>query len=167
MLRHIASRQYNFHYVTWMSRRPSRTSRRLPGRPPSARQPPSGLDRHPHREFNSRALVQFSLIPGCWGPGLFQAEFSAPIESKKDDHTAGSAQDCYPSSCGAQKIRSPQTAAPQRADFICDRPASKIYHRMRILRMLLSAMMARLPKTRCKDPEGLLRLRQISNHPYL
>ena len=119
---------------------------------------------------------QFAFLnPGLLGSlEYFREEFGAPIESKKDEDTARLLRKIvYPFILRRTKDQVAPELPPrtERILYADMQPAQqKLYHRMRDhYRGLLLGLREEelLSQNRMKILEGLLRLRQISNHPLL
>ena len=119
---------------------------------------------------------QFAFLnPGLLGSlDYFRDEFGTPIESKKDEDTARLLRKLvYPFILRRTKDQVAPELPPrtERILYADMQPAQqKIYHRMRdYYRGMLLGMLDedKLSQNRMKILEGLLRLRQISNHPLL
>jgi len=119
---------------------------------------------------------QFAFLnPGLLGSlDYFRDEFGTPIESKKDEDTARLLRKLvYPFILRRTKDQVAPELPPrtERILYADMQPAQqKIYHRMRdYYRGMLLGMLDedKLSHNRMKILEGLLRLRQISNHPLL
>ena len=115
------------------------------------------------------------LNPGLLGSlDFFKREFTSPIEKKGDEQAAETLRKMVFPFILRRTKKQVAPELPPRTDRIlyCDmEPAQrKLYHRTRdTYRGLLLGMLERegIDASRMKILEGLLRLRQISNHPRL
>ena len=119
---------------------------------------------------------QFTFLnPGLLGSlKYFKTEFSAPIEKKGDEETAQTLRKLvYPFILRRTKDQVAPELPPRTERILysdMDSAQSKLYNRTRdYYRGLLLGMLEKegMTKSRMKILEGLLRLRQISNHPLL
>jgi non-specific serine/threonine protein kinase len=119
---------------------------------------------------------QFAFLnPGLLGSlKYFKSEFSAPIEKKGDEEVAQTLRELvFPFILRRTKDQVAPELPPRSERIVYSdmEPAQrKLYDRMRdYYRSLLLGMLESegLDKSRMKILEGLLRLRQISNHPRL
>jgi non-specific serine/threonine protein kinase len=179
MLRDILLlRQYEFHYVILDESQSIKN-------PLSQTAKAARLLRGTHRLVMTGTPIENSTVE-LWSqfaflnPGLlgsldyFRQEFGAPIESKKDEDTARLLRKMvYPFILRRTKDQVAPELPPrsERILYADMEPAQqKVYRRMRdYYRGMLLGMSEEesLGQNRMKILEGLLRLRQISNHPLL
>jgi non-specific serine/threonine protein kinase len=130
----------------------------------------------PIENSTSELWSQFHFLnPGLLGSlKYFKKEFSSPIEKKADEKTAQSLRRLvYPFIMRRTKDQvAPELPSRTERILYSDMESAqcKLYNRTRdYFRSLLLGMLEKegLNKSRMKILEGLLRLRQISNHPLL